>query len=820
MTTEEPAKPWGPQMFGSWAHGRALGMILWYAAVVLALVLADSMCLWLARLPVSVRVAPDKLTVRADGQTLAVPVPIAPSAVMFVSGSSLGREFQVDGTDSTNNFTESQEELRQLAGNPYYQFQAWMRGNSSYSQWRDIALSDARTGHRFDTLAAASIGGELAVPTGGVTTLTADLERPESPAQLVFMAGEEPIATLYIDRNSRTLALSEFTATGDQETAPTRFFPLRPLPFAAEVGDTLVRVCLWATLLLGGAVALALALAYLGRVSIGTAKRVRSAPERNAMLATTPQGTPHSAQPSGITARDQPSAQPRWWGEAATRAAAGIAAVSFASVLYVALVQYHAEPHILDASAYYFQAKIFASGQLSAPVPHDLSAFQGPFMVARHGRWFAQYAPATSAALAVGILLHVPWLIEPLLGTAALWGIYLLGRRMFGPWTAVLAVALGALSPFYAYLAASYLSHTVSLACEVYYLVFLLRFVERRRARDLGIAGALLAAMFTARELSATVAGLVSVGWVLAFYGRALWRDRWRVWPAFLAGSATLGLGLSVYVVYNWLQTGNPLLLPRTLFSPSDRYGFGTGVGFYGRHTLAAGLVNLDQLLTSLLIDLYGWPFYLTLALVPLALLRAEGARRWDWFNMSMAACLALALVGYFYHGIYLGPRYLYDAVPFLLLLTARGLMALTVRCQGILHGVLVTFDAHRLVRASRWTVGGLLALLMLCNLGFYVPRQIALYQNFSGLPASQPVDVAAIYATHLHHALVVTDDWLVYNYVLWPLNDPDLRGDMLYALARGPADEAQLRTEYPNRTLYSLTIDVGGHVSFQRLSS
>src|SRR6185437_2424348 len=45
---------------------------------------------------------------------------------------------------------------------------------------------------------------------------------------------------------------------------------------------------------------------------------------------------------------------------------------SFGYVLWVALAQYQAQPHILDASAYLFQAKIFASGQLSAPVPSDL----------------------------------------------------------------------------------------------------------------------------------------------------------------------------------------------------------------------------------------------------------------------------------------------------------------------------------------------------------------------------------------------------------------------------------------------------------------
>lgn len=826
VTREDPRQPVGPHASGWWllwrkrvGPWRAVLLVVWYAAVVAALVLADFACLLFARLPVSASVRTDHLTVHADGQTLAISIPIAPSAVVFVSGSSLEREFQIDGTDSTNNFTESMPELQQLAGNPYYQFQAWMRGNATYSQWREITVSDAHSGRRLGALGTVSSSSELQLPVGVATTLSAYLERPESPARLEFMAGAVPIATLSIDRNTRTLALSGLTATGMQQTVRAPFFPERPGPFAAEVVDTLVRVSLWATLLLGAAVALAVTLALL--IEVGTSAATSAHIRRRGETASQATSAGDRRGVAGMDPSESTSRQDawaRWWGERPVLVAAGILAASFAFVAYVALVQYHAEPHILDASAYFFQAKIFASGQLAAPIPRDLSAFQGPFMVAWHGRWFAQYAPATSAVLAIGIVLHVPWLVEPLLGTAALWGMYLLGRRMYGPWTGVLAVGLAALSPFYAYLAASYLSHTVALVCAVYYVVFLLRFVERRRVRDLGFAAGMLGAMFCARELSAAVVGIVSVAWVVALYGRDLWRDRGRVLPAVLVGGATLLLGVAVYFLYNWAQTGSPVVSPRTLFSPADRYGFGDGVGFYGKHTLAAGLVNLDQLLIALLIDLYGWPFYLTLALVPLALLRGDTARRWDWLNLSVAAGLALAMVGYFYHGIYLGPRYLYEAVPFLALLTARGILALAVWCQRIVGMLAMGVKASETELVGRVVAGALLGVLILCNLGFYLPRQLALHRDFSGLPANRPVDVAAIYRARMQHALIVTDDSFVYNYVLWPLNDPDLRGNMLYALAPTPEDMARLHAEYPDRTLYYLALDERGQVSFQRL--
>ena len=93
-------------------------------------------------------------------------------------------------------------------------------------------------------------------------------------------------------------------------------------------------------------------------------------------------------------------------------------------------------------------------------------------MIAGAGRWFAQYAPGTSAMLALGMLAGAPWIVEPLLGTLALWGVYHLGKLLYNGPTGLLALVLGALSGFYIYLAASYLSHAVALFFAVYCLLF------------------------------------------------------------------------------------------------------------------------------------------------------------------------------------------------------------------------------------------------------------------------------------------------------------------------------------------------------------
>jgi hypothetical protein len=101
------------------------------------------------------------------------------------------------------------------------------------------------------------------------------------------------------------------------------------------------------------------------------------------------------------------------------------------------------------------------------------------------------------------------------------------------------------------------------------------------------------------------------------------------------------------------------------------------------------------------------------------------------------------------------------------------------------------------------------------CGVTFYWPQQLALYRDYSGLPASQPLDVAALYRAHLSNALVLTDNWYVYNYVLWPLNDPALRGTELYAFVASPDDITRVRAEYPSRQAYMLIVDSRGSVQF-----
>lgn len=336
------------------------------------------------------------------------------------------------------------------------------------------------------------------------------------------------------------------------------------------------------------------------------------------------------------------------------------------------------------------------------------------------------------------------------------------------------------------------------------------------------LAGGLLGAAFLTREAATALFALPLVVWLLA-------HRRWGALGWLVAGVAPF---LALYGAYNALLTGSPLLLPRSLFSAADRFGFGEGVGFYGRHTLAAGLANTDQNLTLLQFDLFGWPplFALALLLVPFLLPLARPDRR-DALLGGGALLLASAYAAYFYHGIVLGPRYVYEALPFLLVLAGRGLQVLggwAERAAAPAPDGAPAGGRHRWLERlhPRVVAPALLVLLLSLNTLFsYLPRQVERRSDYVAFPDGQKIRLAFLDTTLTGPrvvgipapALVLTGDWWTYSVLLAPLNcpRPDLASDpavcpRLFALARTLAEEDALRRAYPGRTLYRTTLAAG----------
>ncbi|HEX8035050.1 MAG TPA: hypothetical protein VF510_14430, partial [Ktedonobacterales bacterium] len=245
-----------------------------YILVTLMLIGVERASFEVAHIPLHLTIGPNIGSLEIDGSKLLIPwantnasgeqPPISPTAVVFVYTSAVRREFQIDGTDTTNNFTEDDTYLLHIANSPYYRFQAAMRGNASYSAWRDITAHTTTTQTRLHPTSTPS-GIRLSFPSQATVEITASLGRPETSAQLLLLCTDIPCAEVLIDRNDRFVVFHTLLPDGSFDEERKAFFPNQQLPFLAEVINDLARTALWSLALLGLLAALQVSSVFLIR---------------------------------------------------------------------------------------------------------------------------------------------------------------------------------------------------------------------------------------------------------------------------------------------------------------------------------------------------------------------------------------------------------------------------------------------------------------------------------------------------------------------------------------------------------------------------
>jgi 4-amino-4-deoxy-L-arabinose transferase-like glycosyltransferase len=422
-------------------------------------------------------------------------------------------------------------------------------------------------------------------------------------------------------------------------------------------------------------------------------------------------------------------------------------------------------PHVTDSVSYLFQGRILASGRLYLPPPAIPPLFAHENILLTPTRWCSKYPPGWPLLLALGWLLHAPWLMSPLLLGLAVVGVWLAGRRLYDPATGVLAAAALASSPFALLMAGDSMSHVPALCLTVWCLAMLAKVRtgegDTRRAA-LG-AGLLFGGALLIRPLTAVVLLAPAAAWCAAGLAR---RRRLSVlaWMALGAAPALLALA-----AYDTVVFGGPLVTGYALAEPARYAHAGAGALAPWRvalgHTLPWYLRHLDGCL-------WGFPWGDLLIVLPLLWARprraADGMGAAWAVDCRLAACavdcrlaacavdcmLAACAAGlvlahcFFYYGdvIYSGPRYAFESLGPLALLAARSLR--------ILHGWLAAgFDraAARLprvrpaiLRAVRLAVaGGAAALLLYFPLGRRLPAQLVHHAQWYLAQSAAPLRAA-----------------------------------------------------------------------------
>ncbi len=466
-------------------------------------------------------------------------------------------------------------------------------------------------------------------------------------------------------------------------------------------------------------------------------------------------------------------------------------------------------PHIHDEAVYLFQARIFLTGHAAAPLPPVPEAFDFPHVV-NVGRWYTIYPPGFPLLLALGLLAGAPWLINPLLAALAIFLFYWLGVEIYGRRVGILAALLGAASIWLLLMSATLMSHTPSM---VFNAVFLLFFFRSLRAPTIGnglAAGASLGLAFLIRPYNAAVFALP---FLLVLGVRALRRFKLR-WKNALALALAGACALGLFLAYNAATTGDPLT-PGYIarYGPAYSVIFGRAATLDYDFTPLVAALQIGENMAAINKDLFGWPLT-SLWLLPFALWSALRRREERGRGLLLLSGFLSMTVGFFFFWgafVVLGARMFFDAVPLLVLLSAKGLDA----APGLLAGRI-----PRLNEAGwRKATAAVLVLFTLFAFAVRFPRWAApswtewFYERYDHNMCGASAWVRNALAPLGLGRSVVVMKMLYAPLTGFPtgwwgsgfyLDTPRLDGDMIFANDRGDAVTRELMRAFPDRAFYA----------------
>ena len=506
---------------------------------------------------------------------------------------------------------------------------------------------------------------------------------------------------------------------------------------------------------------------------------------------------------------------PRSWLELAARRVDAILSTSskrlpwlaalwvFAATLFLNLEAFDRLPRT-DEVHYLFQAKTFALGHLYALAPGGAmdGALQPGIIMFVDGKWFSMFPPGWPAALAVGVALGVPCLVNPLIAALTVPVSHAFASRWASPRIAVMTTLLLAVSPWFLGMGASMFSHPLTLLLLL--SAWLLMLTEgRRRPFAWFAAGCLLGGLFLTRPVDGLVVGVLTGLWAITRVDLKTVAG-WTSIIAYGAGCAVVG---SFIFFYNYTLTGDALQTPINLFFDTawhpgaNRLGFGSDVGspdYWGGldiwpgHSPLEALVEAQFNLKALNVELLGWSIG-SLVLIYAHLLWGR-LRRADWCMLAVIAGIIGAYALYWFNGAFdIGPRYWFLLIWPVIFLSARGLQTSS------------TLMGHAAIADGRERVAVLALLLSMAALFSFLPWRAtgrywggrgahSVYRDFA---ASWPAGNALFF---------VKGSGPDYANA-FALNSPDLTGP-IFLRDQGDAANARVIARYPARRAYMISSD------------
>ena len=467
---------------------------------------------------------------------------------------------------------------------------------------------------------------------------------------------------------------------------------------------------------------------------------------------------------------------------------------------WVSFQVYEDVPHIEDDYAYTWQAAVIASGKLKIPSPPEPKSFLIPFVVDYQGFRFGKYPIGWPALLAVGVRLGVRGWVNPFLAGLAVWLTYRIGKRVVHEKIGLLASGLTLVSPFFLINSGSLLAHPLGLVLSA---GFTLGWIEafaspevKHRWPPTLTAGLSLGLLAVARPFTALAIAIpFGLHGLFLLYKR---NPQVRI-RLFTFGLTALAFSL-LHPLWQYTVTEDPFLNTYTLWWPYDTIGFGPDVGASeGGHTLEKAIYSTQQSLNSGANDVFGWPSmsYIFLPFGAWALRRNLKA----WLAGNVFFTLVVAYMAYWVGSYLFGPRYYYEGMYSLTLLSAAGIAWLG---GWRLAGLPILPSPIRWARLRQ--LGSMLILIILVglNLGSYLPKRLeSMYRLFSiGRTELEVFEKPEVQALAPALVFVDAERWMYYA-IYTELQNPELTSPFIFAWSIGPRTDQSAASHFPERNVF-----------------
>ena len=349
--------------------------------------------------------------------------------------------------------------------------------------------------------------------------------------------------------------------------------------------------------------------------------------------------------------------------------AASIASGTLILSVLVAVFVFRRGASTSDELAELWHARILLSGHLSLPVDPNREFFSLENVVDT-GRWYSQFPIGGPLFVAAGALFGVPWLVNPILAGASAALFYHFARRAFGEMEGRVSAVLFALAPMILMMAGTWMNHVPVLFLTTGALAALVEWVQpsspRRALALAGCIGLAIGGIAITRPLDAVVVAAVIGTFQLWTIRREPVRLR-EIGVQAICGA----IAVTPLLYANWATTGSPLT-----FGYDMSWGAGHRVGFhtdpYGNpHTLGQAFEYAVTYLSELNMYLMAWPIPVMLVVIA-GLLLTRRTTRWDALVLGLLGAQVAAYAAYWGEGEFLGPRFLFTALPAVIILIAK----------------------------------------------------------------------------------------------------------------------------------------------------